>query len=664
MRSGRVIISIALSLAFLNCAASNGRGEMKSANASIGDLIKEISSRTDGLGDIKKTIRLAVASFVPTQRERYPRNEFGEYITENLITSIKKDHARIRLFERKRLEAILNENSLAMSGLIGRDEAKKIGEIAPVDYIITGSYTVLKTSVEINGRAIDVLSGEIVFAFRRKLPLGELEGFFSEREVAPRADTDREKSPCPGRWGGVRERLADLSSGEKIQFLVEYAVGIPFDTECGKIHFDILYRFIEHKIYNQTYSAFLRKTLHTIKRPIEDFRAATIMRYLHLAGPLDEDSWKACLGIIRRSPGRYMSQYIRLSFHEKGLDAAEIELQKKRIDRFFDMAEDGKMGLPVPIGYTAAFGEMIEALMHGSREDVVLPFYCFERYFGKTESSNAVGIHYRLFALYRRDADPARREIIITWICDNFNRATPNENIAREMIMFVKSMRQEISRPERGEKEKKELQRHLETFKASCAKQLEATLPIVKYPNEKRDRIMFCIENHIRCSIVPDINELKKKLESEKSDTVKEALSLINGMEEGAKPFEREITLLLVKANRKKIANFASIKLSCIKILGNIKTRDAKALDAVTMSILRGGSSVYEESARIGGPLVPYLVKILKGKDYYDKSSAVRVLNIMGPAAKSALPDLRAEMSRTRSGALKEQIKDAVMRIE
>ncbi len=664
MRSKLIFFIITLSLSSANCATSSDQAEVKPADLSIKELIEEIGSKTEKLGDAKKTIRLAVVAFVSTRRDRYPGNEFGEYITENLITSIKRDHARIRLFERRRLEAILNENSLAMSGLIGRDEAKKIGELAPVDYLITGSYTVLKNSVEINGRAIDVLSGEIVFAFRRKLPLRELEGFFREREVAPRADTDSEKSPCPGKWSGVRERLADLSSGEKIQSLVDYAIGIPFDTECGKIHFDVLYRFIEHKIYNQVYSAFLRKTLHSIKVPIEDFRAATIMRYFHLAGPLDEDTWKACLGIIRRSPGRYMSQYIRLSFHEKGLDAAGIDVQKRRIDQFFDLAADGKIGLPVPIGFTAAFNEMIEALIHGSREDVILPFYCFERYLGRSESSNEVGVHSKLLTLYRRDADPARREIILKWICGNFNRAAPNENIAREMILFVKFMRREISGPGRGEKEKKELRRHLETFKASCAKQLEATLPIVRHPNEKRDRIVFCIQNNIRCSIVPDIEELKKKLESEDAGTVKETLSLISEMEEGASPFEGEIVALLAKANKKKIANSASIKLSCIRILGNIRTHDAKALEAVVMAILRGGSSVYAESARIGGPLVPYLVKILRGNDYYDKSSAVRVLNLMGSAAKSALPDLKAEMGRTRSGALREQIREAVMRIE
>jgi len=662
MRSGRVIISLALSLAFLNCAAPHGRGEMKSGNASIGDLIKGISSRTDGLGDLKKTVRLAVVGFAPTRPEARPGNEFGEYLTERLVTSIKRDRARIRLFERGRLEAILRENSLSMSGLIGSDEAKKIGGLVPVDYIITGSYTVLGTEVEINGRAIDVLSGEIVFAFQKRLPLGGLPGFFREKEGT--AVADKGNTPCPGKRSEVREKLSDLSSGEKIQSIVDSAVGIPFDGECGKIHFDILYRFIERKIYNPDYSAFLMKTLHSIKVPIEDFRAATIMRYFYLAGPLDEDGWNACLGIIRRSPGRYMSQYIRLSFHEKGLGEAGIELQKRRIDRFFDLAADGKIGLPVPISFTAAFDEMIGALMHGSREDVVLPFYCFKRYFRKTESSNAVGIHYRLLALYGRDADPARRETILTWICDNFNRAAPGENLAREMVMFVKSIRQEISRPERGEGEKRELQGHLEKFKTSCAKQLEASLPIVRYPGEKNDRIVFCIQNNIRCSIVPGIEELKKRLESEDAGTVKGALSLIAEMEEAAKPLENDVTLLLVKANKKRIADFASIRLSCIRILGSIRTHDAKALEAVLMAVLRGGTGVYGESARIGGPLVPYLVRVLKGGDHYEKSSAVRVLNIMGPAAKSALPDLRAEMNRTTSGALKEQIREAVMRIK
>ena len=118
-----------------------------------------------------RAIRLAVLPFTPTQAQFSAEAGcgFGAYFTEGLIGALGAHPEKIRLFERSRLDAITKENALSLSGLISREEAKKIGELAPIDYILTGTFTKLTSYIEVDGRILDVVSGEIKAAFSQRI---------------------------------------------------------------------------------------------------------------------------------------------------------------------------------------------------------------------------------------------------------------------------------------------------------------------------------------------------------------------------------------------------------------------------------------------------------------------------------------------------------------
>ncbi|HNJ72918.1 MAG TPA: FlgO family outer membrane protein, partial [bacterium] len=81
-----------------------------------GKVIKELAAKIQSSNTTGKPQRLAVVTFVPTKTDAENKNEFGEYITESLISALGRTK-QFRLFERRRLDVVLKENALMMSDL-------------------------------------------------------------------------------------------------------------------------------------------------------------------------------------------------------------------------------------------------------------------------------------------------------------------------------------------------------------------------------------------------------------------------------------------------------------------------------------------------------------------------------------------------------------------
>ena len=67
----------------------------------------------------------------------------------------------LKVVERRRLDAVLEEQALALSDLIDTTRAIEVGKLLAADYIITGSVIEMAASVVIFGRIINVETGEV-----------------------------------------------------------------------------------------------------------------------------------------------------------------------------------------------------------------------------------------------------------------------------------------------------------------------------------------------------------------------------------------------------------------------------------------------------------------------------------------------------------------------
>ncbi|NTW16634.1 MAG: hypothetical protein HGA41_04145, partial [Syntrophaceae bacterium] len=210
-------LTVGLAFSFLYCAkTAAGADDHKELHATIQDLKNNLNAQIGA-----KPMRLAVLAFLSTKSDKNEKyTEFGDYLSENIISALSKETKKVKLFERKRLDLILGEHSLSLSGLINADQAKKIGELAPLDAVLSGTFTKLANYIEINSRVVDVVTGEILLSYSAKVTLtSDLKSLFIDRQIV-----QEEVDICAQHEKRINHLLGDLTTPEKVNALVKEAV--------------------------------------------------------------------------------------------------------------------------------------------------------------------------------------------------------------------------------------------------------------------------------------------------------------------------------------------------------------------------------------------------------------------------------------------------------
>jgi len=130
---------------------------------------------SDGVSDLANQISSSVAQqqkkkvAVISFRELDGRTTvLGTYVSEELGTALFK-LGGLDIVERTMLDKILGELKLGQSGVIDPNTAKRVGEVAGVDAIVTGTITDLQSYIAVNCRLIDVQSGRVFAAAQTKI---------------------------------------------------------------------------------------------------------------------------------------------------------------------------------------------------------------------------------------------------------------------------------------------------------------------------------------------------------------------------------------------------------------------------------------------------------------------------------------------------------------
>ncbi len=661
----KLLLLLFLVTFYFSCSSS----PVNENGGNFSGVIDHISGKAGNLGEKGRPVRAAIVDFIPAQKKEFPKNEFGIYIAEKLITSIKRDHPRIRLFERKRIGSVVREHSLSLTGLMDPKMAKRIGELVPIDYLITGTYTKFRRYIEVNGRGIDVVTGEILFTFSDKVKIDrELAGIF-DFEITPfhrKGSGSVKGGKCERKWSEINESLTNLSTASRINNAAAKAVEMPFHGECGKIHFNVINRFKKYGIKQKSYNQFLIKTLGTIKGPHDDRRATFILSFFHSQGILNKEKWDAGLDVSLRNEKGYMESHLTFLFHSRGLTEKQLAVQKNRIDEYFERVKKGKAGLPVPLSFDDSYYEIMSGLLnYFQRKNYILAKYCFEKYYPELKKTRARQSYYNLIKIFKNEKNENEVRRVFYWICMNFNKANPDEMLGQDMYDFARFLYTENINKRKSGRERL-LDELFGKYKTVCREKLARALPMTGNSQQKKWRTLFCIKANIYCpDLVPDFPALKKKLREKETGTVLKALEIAGEMKEAALPLEGEIVRLLRLAEKKRIGNSVQIKYSCLQILGNINTGNPEALKIVVRIAKKGGSRAEKIiSQYYGKPIMPYLIQVLNNEGYYEQQQIVRILRKMGVRARSAVPALKRAMRRTKSPGLKEMIREALFVIE
>lgn len=109
--------------------------------------------------------RIAVANFVDLQNNE---TELGRYVAEAF--SVEFVNSPLQVVDRSRLDDLVKELKFDHQNLTNPKDALKLGKLAGIQYLITGTTTMLDNSIDITIKAYDIEKGIVVAAQRGNLP--------------------------------------------------------------------------------------------------------------------------------------------------------------------------------------------------------------------------------------------------------------------------------------------------------------------------------------------------------------------------------------------------------------------------------------------------------------------------------------------------------------
>lgn len=252
----------------------------------------------------------------------------------------------IRLMERRRLDAILEEHRLEQSALVSAGGRERLGGLLGVDVLIVGSYVYDGDRVKVNGRYTDVRSGEIKGTF--VYYLGEK---MKVSTVALR--TEDEPGTCEPYEKRLEPYMRDLRTPASVEKAVDIAITIPYTMKCRHVHRGVMGTFARGGLYPDRYIRFLHDTVVAIPDPEEMERKSSVFYYYRSDEKIDEREWNTGILAMKNANARVTGAIV--SFILNRGHPQDERLLLKRIDILMELAAAGALGRPVPVSRDQMF---------------------------------------------------------------------------------------------------------------------------------------------------------------------------------------------------------------------------------------------------------------------------------------------------------------------
>ena len=625
------------------------------------EIVTELVEKIESIKPAGKPFRIAVVPFVSSNPAETSK-AFGEYLTESITGKLSEKPQAFKVFERQRLDAVFKENELMLSGMMKPSEALKIGQLLPLDALFSGTYTKLKTYVEVSGRLIDVASGEIMTSYSGRIKMTKnIKTLFD----APVASTVTPANPqgstaanitiinqinptqqvaiktkeeiCKQKVQAFRVWLEDLSTTEKINAAVAEGMKTPFDNLCGQLHYDLIYSLTRYHLYPSNYKRFLAATIDTIAFPTNDERAYEICRYWDDDKHIDGEEWKSGFSAMRKVGNYSLSSYVSYLI---GRTDDSPEQLKDRLDQLMALAQNQKLGLPRPMAYNDAFLEVWEGLDKSEE----LKIYLYET-FSKNLTMDAKSvpkIYSKLSSLYKESDRSEEKSKVLNWLIRLFNDYS-FEKSHEELYDFAFAFQLTSNESTKQRISKEYPASDLKIVVNECKSRFTEYALLSPYNSQKEDRINFCVQNNIPVpGVIPTMTEADNILKGQNLDEQLRVMKLLVQMKEVSKTLEPTLIALLDRKSLEDKEKMTEIQSLAAEVLGHLKTSNAKAIERMMQMVT---SFNYQEADRakaalveIGKPAVQPLIKKLQTISAQDGGLQYQIILMLGKIGKDAKP--------------------------
>jgi hypothetical protein len=624
-----------------------------------------------------RKIRLAVIPIKGTESPRYGDKGFGAFLTEKISSSMVSTDSPIRLFERTRLDAVLKEQALSASGVFDESEARKIGELAPIDYILTGTFTRLEQTIAVNLRFIDVVSGEVRGNISENLELTpDLAALFEDIQSKPAtaATTAGKPQPpnCDARWAPVKALMEDIGTSAKVDKLIAAAITIPFEPPCGDIHYEIMALFTRYKQMPTSYTRFLLQTLGRIEAPDNDDRDGEIIHYLLTPGQLDDEAWKAALRLSMLSKRFYLYQGWLLADRLRTDSSKRLTLE--RVGTLVNLVEQKKIGRPVPLEPRKAFIDIMGTLhrdytdSYQKTQDVRPLMDCYQGYAQRMVKGADKDLVEVLKNMYDAAGPGKDRDRILGWWCDRINQFEPTRESADLIVELMREYFDVKKDYARKGLDKASANLALKTLASLSGKHIAEAIPFIIDSGTRLEVTGFCLENGIKNpDTVPDLNALIKGLSSEEDAEQTASIFLLKHLGPAALPAEPIVLKQLRRSQNKGDWDDQNkyLRHDLLGLLGTMQTHNPEA-HAVLIHYLQDIESYVADEAvlalaNIGEPAAAALkAEFPKIEEPYKQIRVIKVFRLRGKAATPHLPWLKNVFQTTKSPYVKDAAEDAM----
>lgn len=121
--------------------------------------IKELSEKIANQVESSHKKAIAVVDLIDLQGNT---TELGRFLAEEISVELMSAGKKFEIIDRNHLKSIMKEHKFSMSGLVDPNTVKKLGQIAGVDAIVTGTVTAFGDSIRVTCKVIATDTARII----------------------------------------------------------------------------------------------------------------------------------------------------------------------------------------------------------------------------------------------------------------------------------------------------------------------------------------------------------------------------------------------------------------------------------------------------------------------------------------------------------------------
>jgi TolB-like protein len=228
MKAFRLSLRILLCTGLLFFAAG---AFAKDLDSGVWDLTSQIEGKLDTPKSPTNRLALVVVDFTDLNGKS---TQIGKLMAEELTTRFTKS-SKVQVIERRLLKKIIDENKLALSGVVDEDTAMQIGKVVGAAIICSGTVTELYDRIRVNARVIKADTGELISTAETEIQDKTLDSLREKDLHKPVKPVRRSEESAPRRINSIGsvQLPRTIPDGAIASRVVVYDGGMDAGTSIG-----------------------------------------------------------------------------------------------------------------------------------------------------------------------------------------------------------------------------------------------------------------------------------------------------------------------------------------------------------------------------------------------------------------------------------------------